>query len=93
MITADDIEDMTCLTRAEIAAVAEHDHLPELEAALKGDYLMHLPHGPVRVQQMICEDIREALHKDDLPHARALYAVLRGFIADHPEAIRGAAAE
>lgn len=91
MITLDDIEDMTCLTRDEIDAIAEHEHSDDMKAALLGDYLMHLPRGPQAVQQMICEDIRAALHKDDLPHARALFATLRHFMADHPEAARGSA--
>ncbi len=89
MITADDIEDMTCLTREEIAAVAEHEHLPEVSAALLGDYKMQIANGPQEVQRMICEDIREALHKGDKAHAKELYAVLHHFIAQHPEAVRG----
>lgn len=89
MIGPDDIEDMTCLTREEIAAIAEHEHLPEVDASLVGDYLMHSHHGPQKVQTMICEDIRTALRADDVAHARALYAVLHHFIADHPEATRG----
>ncbi len=91
MITLDDIEDMTDLTRAEIDAIAEHEHMGEGDAALFGDYVLHIHHGPARVQQMICEDIRTALHRDDLPHARALFAVLRRFMAEHPDAARGAA--
>jgi hypothetical protein len=91
MISLDDIEDMTDLTRAEIEAIAEHEHVGEGVAALLGDYLMHAHHGPARVQEMICEDIREALHKDDLPHARTLFETLRRFVAGHPEAERGAA--
>ncbi|MRU16254.1 hypothetical protein FDP25_12500 [Roseovarius sp. A21] len=90
MITLDDIEDMTCLTREEISALAEHEHLPELNASLMGDYIMHLRKGPQTVQQMICEDIRDALHRDDLPHARDLYRVLHHFLETHPEAARGA---
>ncbi|WP_114965859.1 hypothetical protein [Alkalilacustris brevis] len=90
MITLDDIEDMTCLSREEIAAIAEHEHLPDLDAAMLGEYLMHIHHGPVQVQQMICDDIRAALHRDDLDHARTLFTVLRSFMADHPEAARGA---
>ncbi|WP_412506041.1 hypothetical protein [Roseovarius sp. SYSU LYC5161] len=89
MITLEDIEDMTCLSREEIAAVAEHEHLPDLNAATLGDYMMHVPKGPQQVQRMICEDIREALHRDDLPHARELYVVLHHFIDGHPDAIRG----
>lgn len=88
MISLDDIEDMTCLTRAEIAAIAEHEHLPDVGASALGEYLMHSHKGPQRVQRMICEDIRDALHRDDLVHARALFATLRAFVADHPEALR-----
>lgn len=90
MISLDDIEDMTCLTRAEIRALAEHDHTNELNAALLGDYLMQLHHGPQAVQKMICEDARTALHAGDLERARALFGTLQAFIARHPEAVRGA---
>ncbi|MFC7703980.1 hypothetical protein ACFQXB_07220 [Plastorhodobacter daqingensis] len=90
MITLDDILDMTCLTRSEIAAIAEHDGLDGVHAAAYGDYLMHLHHGPQQVQRMICEDVRAALHAHDLAHARILFQTLRQFIADHPEAARGA---
>lgn len=90
MITLDDIEDMTCLTRAEIAALAEHEHVPEMAAAMLGEYLMHLPKGAQTVNRMLCDDIRAALHRGDAGHARALFATLRRFIADHPQAARGA---
>lgn len=89
MINENDILDMTCLTRDQIAAIAAHEHLDAVSAAELGEYLMHLHHGPQKVQQMICEDITEALHADDLPRARSLYAALKGFLADHPEALRG----
>ena len=92
MISLEDIEDITDLTRDEIEAIAEHDHVGLVKAAIMGDYMMHTHHGPQHVQQLICEDIRRALHKDDLPHARDLFAVLRQFMSDHPEAARGAEA-
>lgn len=90
MISPDDIADMTCLTRGEIAALAEHEHMTETSAAIMGDYMMHMRRGPQAVQRMICEDIRAALHRDDLGHARSLYATLHAFVAAHPEAVRGA---
>ncbi len=90
MITLEDIEDMTDLTREEITAVAEHEHLPELNASILADRLMHLHHGPTRVARMIAEDIRDALHKGNLDHARELYVVLRHFMEEHPDAARGA---
>jgi hypothetical protein len=89
MITLDDIEDLTDLTRDEIAALAEHEHLGLVQASLLGNYLMHQHHGPQKVQAMICDDIRAALHADDVAHARALFITLRQFVAEHPEASRG----
>jgi hypothetical protein len=82
---------MTDLTRQEIAAIAEHEHVPELTAALQGDYEMHLHHGAAHVQGMICDDIKDALHRKDLKHAKELYATLHAFIEAHPEAVRGSA--
>ena len=90
MISLDDVLDLCPLSRDEIAAIAEHEHLDGIAAVGLADYLMHLPRGPQAVQAMICDDIRDALHRDDLGHARALFATLRQFMADHPDAARGA---
>ncbi|MEM8575985.1 MAG: hypothetical protein AAGF48_15355 [Pseudomonadota bacterium] len=90
MINADDIIDMSSLTREEIAAIAEHEHVATLTAALVGEYEMHLHNGPAHVQRMICDDIKDALHNGDRAHAKELYATLHHFMADHPEAARGA---
>jgi len=89
MINENDILDMTCLTRDQIAAIAAHEHMGDVQAAELGEYLMHVHHGPQTVQRMICEDIAAALAADDLPRARALYATLKAFLAEHPEALRG----
>ena len=90
MITLDDIEDMSELTRAEIDALAEHENILEFDAALMGEYLMHKHHGPQKVNKMLSDDIRTALHNRDIAHARQLFAVLRNFISEHPNAARGA---
>lgn len=89
MINEHDILDMTCLTRDQIAAIALHEHIGTVQAASLGEYLMHLHHGPQIVQGMICDDIAAALKADDLVQARALYASLKVFLAEHPEALRG----
>ncbi|TVS02785.1 MAG: hypothetical protein EA407_08900 [Rhodobacteraceae bacterium] len=89
MINENDILDMTCLSREQIEAIAVHEHLDAVSAAELGEYLMHIHHGPQKVQQMICEDIADALHHDDLTNARALYKALKTFLAEHPEALRG----
>jgi hypothetical protein len=80
---------MCCLTRDQIAALAAHDHIDPVSAAGLGEYLMHLHHGPQQVQQMICNDISAALHGGNIDTAKALYATLKEFLAQHPEALRG----
>lgn len=90
MINMDDIMDLTDLTHDEIAAIAEHEGLPDLNAAALAEYMLHLHHGPQDVNRMISEDIRAALHRDDVAHALDLFVVLQHFIATHPEAQRGA---
>lgn len=90
MITLDDIMDMTDLTHEEIAAVAEHEGLPDVNAAALADYMLHVHHGPQRVAGMISDDLRSALHRGDKARARELFAVLQHFIQIHPGAARGA---
>jgi hypothetical protein len=89
MITLDDMEDMCSLSREEIAQVAEHERITEEAAVAEVERLMHTRGGPQAVQRMLCDDIRAALHADDVPRARRLFAVLRGFVTAHPEAVRG----
>jgi hypothetical protein len=89
MVTPEEILDMTDLTPDEIAAVAEHEHVSEIVcAAAMADYLMHQPHGPRTIRQMIREGMRDALRAGNAAHARELYATLRQFVAAHPEAVR-----
>jgi len=89
MINENDILDMTCLTRAQIDAISAHEHLDAVSAAELGEYMMHIHHGPQKVQQMICDDIADALHKGDLSSAKQLYKTLKEFLTEHPEALRG----
>ena len=89
MINENDILDMTCLTRAQIAAISAHEHIDTVTAAELGEYMMHIHHGPQKVQQMICDDIATALHHGDLSGAKQLFQALKEFLADHPEALRG----
>lgn len=89
MISLEDVEDMSALTRAEIDILAAHEHITAFDAALLGDYMMHLHHGPQKVHEIICDDVSNSLHDDNVVHARELFAVLRGFLAEHPAAARG----
>ena len=89
MITLDDMEDMCSLTREEIAQIAAHDHVTEAVAVAEIERLMQAHGGPHEVENRICDDIRAALHARDLDEARRLFALLRGFLDAHPEAVRG----
>ncbi|SET77198.1 hypothetical protein SAMN05216200_10958 [Oceanicella actignis] len=80
MISIEDIIGMTGLTREEIDAVAEHEHIPEAAAAALADYLMHQEKGPRIVAQMIADDIRAARARGDMSHAAALMGALRHFL-------------
>jgi hypothetical protein len=89
MITLDDMEDMCSLTREEIAQVADHEHITLEAAVAEAEALMREHGGPQHVHAMLCADIRMALHTDDVAGAKRLFAVLRGFVTAHPEAVRG----
>ena len=83
MISIDDCIGMSGLTRDEIDAIAEHEHIPEAAAAALGAYLMHIRRGEDVVRQMIRDDIRTALARGDRQHAADLLATLRTFLAHH----------
>ncbi len=86
MISKDDILGLCDLDEDEIDAIAEHEHIPEVAAAALGDYLIHQTNGVARVHSMIVDDIRDALGRNDGPHAASLYVTLRHFMAEHPTA-------
>lgn len=88
MISLTDCIALCGLDEAEVRALAEHEHLPEIAAAALGAYLLHLPHGAEKVQQMIEEDIRNALDRGDRAHARDLFMALRHFLKEHGPAPR-----
>lgn len=84
MITIEDCIGMSGLTRDEVDAIAEHEHIPEAAAAALGTYLVHLRHGPEIIRDMIRDDIRHALEHGQRQHAADLLATLRKFLALHP---------
>lgn len=84
MISKDDILGLTDLDEDEIDAIAEHEHIPDVAAAALGDYLLHQANGAERVHDMIVDDIREALDRQDGAHAASLYVTLRHFMTTHP---------
>jgi hypothetical protein len=85
MISLEDCIALCGLTAAEVAAVAEHEHVPEVAAATLGQDLLHQQHGPQKIQQMIVEDIRASLDRGDVAHAAKLTSALRHFLSFGPK--------
>lgn len=83
MISKEDCIAMCGLTEAEVMAIAEHEHVPEIAAAAMGRYLLKKPDGPEQIRD---NDIHAALGRGDKNHASELLMVLRHFLATHPEA-------
>ena len=84
MISIEDCIGLSGLTREEVDAIAEHEHIPEAAATALGAYLMHKEHGVEVVRDMIRDDIRTALEHGNRQHAADLLATLRTFLHDHP---------
>jgi len=91
MLTLDDCLGLCELTEEEVAAIAEHEHLPMIVATELGNYIIQAPDGALKIKRIIVDDIRAAAGVRDLAHVLALKLVLRRFVERHPEC-RGTAA-
>ncbi|MEZ5934928.1 MAG: hypothetical protein R3F54_23945 [Alphaproteobacteria bacterium] len=83
MLTIQDCIGLCRLTDEEVAAVAEHEHLPDMLALELGDYLCRTADGELRVKRMIVDDIDAAKERGDLAHAAKLRLVLQHFLEHH----------
>jgi hypothetical protein len=86
MITLEDCVAFCGLTEAEVHAIAEHEHMPEIAAAALAEYLTQQEHGTEKICAMIVDDIRAAQARQDKAHIVALLHVLHHFLRTHPEA-------
>lgn len=85
MISFEDCVALCGLSEGEIAAIAEHEHVPEIAAAILGQYLLRQKNGERDIQQMIVDDIRAALLCKDTMHAARLASALHHFHNTHPD--------
>jgi hypothetical protein len=60
MITLEDCIALCGLTKEEVLAIAEHEHIPEIAATALAQYLLSKESGSEKVRDMIIEDIRQA---------------------------------
>jgi hypothetical protein len=84
MLTLEDCMGLCELTQDEIDAIARHEHIPDLAAALLGSYLCRTPAGELCIKDMIRDDIARSRSCGDDERELALKLVLRDFVIQHP---------
>jgi hypothetical protein len=87
MITLQDCIALCGLSEAEVLAIAEHEHVPEVVAAALAEELLKQAHGAEKIRHMIVEDIRAASARGDTHHVHELLHCLKCFLETHPEAV------
>jgi hypothetical protein len=60
VISLEDCIGLCGLTKEEVLAVAEHEHLPEVAATALAQYLMSGERGSAAIRDMIVDGIRRA---------------------------------
>jgi hypothetical protein len=85
MLTYEDCLALSGLTEAEIEAISEHEHIPQIVAVEYGRYLVELPDGTRRIRRIILDDIEVARAAGHDDHVARLRAVLAHFISTHPQ--------
>ena len=75
------------LDEAEVLAIAEHEHVPEIVACALAEKLLRSDQGPEQIREMIRDDIRVAIARGDKQHARELIGAMHHFLSKHPEAL------
>jgi hypothetical protein len=86
MLTIQDCIELSELTEAEILAIAEHEHIPQMAAIELGNYLVHTPAGEKRIHDMIVDDIQAARLEGNIQRLLALKTCLRHFLDHHASA-------
>ena len=84
MLSLEDCIALCGLSEAEVLAIAEHEHIPEMAAAEMASYLVQTSAGERRVKAIIRDDIAEARRRGERDRELALRLVLRNFVLSHP---------
>lgn len=74
---------MCGLSEELVAAIAEHEEIPEMVALELGAHLLDQPDGALRILRFIEDDIAAAHRRHDARHEKELLAVLRQFRDEH----------
>lgn len=84
MLSINDLLDYCDLSREEIAAIAEHEHLPLAVAAELSETLLETPEGVAKLHQMLLDDITEAKRNGKREHLRELVRAYLHLQERHP---------
>jgi hypothetical protein len=82
MLSLEDCIALSGLTEAEILAIAEHEHIPEIAAAELGNYLSRSADGQLTIKSMIRDDIQAAEARGERDRVLALKMVLRNYVSE-----------
>jgi hypothetical protein len=85
MLTFEDVLELSELSEDEIAAIAEHEHIPAVCAAEYGYYLCHNANGVPMLRRIIMDDIMAARRHENYEKEMKLREVLKHFVRSHPE--------
>ena len=84
MISLEDCLALCGLTKDEVLALAEHEHIPDIAATALGQYLISQPNGCTTIRNMLADDVRWAHERGDKRHAQELAVTLQQFVSSHP---------
>jgi hypothetical protein len=88
MLTLRDCIDLGDLSDAEVAAIAEHEHVPEIVAVEIGYGLVNTLAGQLVLKRYIRENLVHAKAQHMDTKARALASLLRRFDGAHSTRVR-----
>ena len=88
MLTLKECIDLSDLSDAEVAAIAEHEHVPDIIAAEIGCGLVHSPAGRVILKRYLHDNLVRAKAQHMDTKAKALALLLRQFDGAHSTRVR-----
>lgn len=84
MLAMQDVLDYCDLDHGEIAAIAEHEHVPLVIAAEMSESLLSSPEGVCKLHTMITENMEHAVKHGRLQHAQELENTYQHLRRTHP---------
>lgn len=91
MISREDCIALCGLDTKQVAALAEHEHVPEVAAAALASYLLNRSGGESEIARMMIDDLRAALAEGQPQKANEIFSALRHFASQHPALVKGSA--